>query len=462
MVGSSKQKKKSSAVDYGRADYKKNKNIKRGFFNLWKQKAIGREVHNGVGMARAFSHAATQTARFNRKKRGYGDAGYGYMRPKYKKAVKVFKGMSNFNKNGVVLKVRKTTKHNDDTGIYNMVPTIDMGYMLRAVACCLIKNLCEKAGMRVSALDQPLFTYNAVIDPVSSNTNYAFQIVFRNVDSVTPTNNTHNVVAGDNVMTVAEWLIPFLRDWSSGSDNSAGAGTNENNTEPIKLKLVHFQTTTIWLSSELYLDEVMLDVYGSCKIVMQNRSLAQDTNASGGDDHENAMNVANHPVRGIIYKFKGIPRYKNNWISTSGGVISTLERIPIDDATVNNAVALSETDPDVGVDLLEPKVFNNVTGSSAFKQDPGAVRRYNDSFSKRISLRMLMKTMRFQYGATSGGFHYSSYSVFPTIMFGITNVINTRESLVALAFEYDKIIAVKMHTKKKKYCVDYKFTDAQP
>jgi len=374
--------------------------------------------------------------------------------------VKQFKGMLDYHKNGVILKQRMISELADPTGLYKVVPTADMYYIFQAIGCLIIKRLLELAGMRVSSLNQPLMTYAALIDSGSSNNNYAVQLfTVDSSDGSGDVASTRNFVNTDTVYTLGQWLAPFLKDWSAGF----GVTNLGNLVEYTKIKLVNFQTTTVWQTSEIYFDEIMLTMDCLSRVTVQNRSTSQSIEVEG-DDQENALNVANHPLRGTIYKFKGVPRFKNNAIVNTNNVVGgdIFQTIPVSSTSTGNEILFSTiTDipviqrPSYGIDLLDPNAFYNCVGSTHLKQNPGDVRSYIDRFEKKIGLRALIKAIRFQKADVSG-IDYCSFSIFPTMMFGYTNLINTRESNIEVAMEFNKTIAMKMNIKKRKYCLEHK------
>lgn len=456
--------------------------LKRGFFNLFKQKAVGAAMRQtgtsssssmwkkgalaaaaagtiaaGVGAynyvygSKSGKKRRTSESGVQRKGRRYNSA-FGRTVGKYNRVSK-FKGLLDFNKKGVVIKLRKVEEVGNLNGLYQLIPTLDMEYVFQAVSCAIIKSLCEKAGMRVSALDQPLLTYSPATDSGSSNNNYAFQLFSTDAtDGSTDLADTRNVIAGDSVYSIGTWLKGFLKSWSAGyGENNIG-----NAVSYTKIKLYSFYTTTVWPVAEIYLDEVMVDVFGECKTIVQNRSAA-NVGPEDDEDEGSAENVANHPVKGIIYKFKGVPRVKNVFIvaGTTGNNGNDFESIEVDGDQPAKTINLDPDEHNYGVDLVQPRQFYNCIGSSFITHEPGDIKTYKDSYRNQMGLVSLLKAMRFQ-NSTVTAKRISTFSIFPTMMFGYTSLINVRRTNIDLAFEMDKSIAVIISQKKRKYCTEYK------
>jgi len=352
-----------------------------------------------------------------------------------------------FNRKGVAYYEENQGVISDLKAVYITAGSVAHDTVLIYTIAAIIKNLLEKAGIRVPGWEDTL-SFSGFESGGSAATGLSTYVV--QLISYSESSGAHTVSASIETSSASSLegiSISFLNyfvDWSSGYDNVSGAGNALNSTRPycFLLRQVILNATASYgiTLSEIQLGDVFIEVKTDVEMRAQNRSLADDGSA-------NAEEISSQPVEGMLYYFSGVPRPRQR-----EGVVTTGSRFSLLPTQYGVRSVAANTDAMVDMFHVPAKgYFSNCTSSKRVLLNPGTVHRYVLNKSKKMGLEQFMKILRIQY-TTSGSGYLSNYSVFPCMMLGVEDVIGIDNAdSVSVAFDVKRTVGIIATVVKKKW-----------
>lgn len=376
-------------------------------------------------------------ARYRRRRRprNYGvQAGYGGM------VTATRKGMNNrfdkFNRYGCVETRESLGNVTDADCVYIMNESVNTRDAIFYICGALLRKLFEKAGLRISGYNSAVVSNNA---GTSNVTPYTVRMVSQNTVTGAVTNDDNSIAANESFGEVVNSFMPTFENYSAGF----GRYSTSNSVE--LLKVVFYQgTDEPIVLSELYFNEVHVDILSQSDLKVQNR-----TQATGGST--DAENISNNPLQGRTYVFRGVPKPKANSSDIGGtnGALYPFERIGYPSGTSD----FGGNTGGVGTDLKEPplpKLFWNCYKSGGIRLEPGQIKQFRVVAKKSANILKMLKAMRLQMDSAIAPF--STYSVFPVQMIALEDVINANAAEnISVQYEIQRTLGVKCWVKEKRY-----------
>lgn len=382
------------------------------------------------------------------KRYGYNSVG---TYSKFKTANKGWKSapVERYCKNGV-FGVQETTGSTTDADcVYVLAESIEHLSAFRYIVMGCLRKLFNKGGIPVKAIDVPL------IDPFNQGINELdYVVILSGKNMVTGAVNdfAHAIVAADTLWSIAATFVtPFIT-------YSAGYGRDDVNNA-IDYAFMTFKKSSESddvVLSQIALDEIEVELYGSCQMKVQNRSKS----ATGSSDAED---INNNPLQGRTYVFNGLPKAKDSTWASSTPSTWGFEWIPTENFTGVRPFGAGTAGVGLSSSFKEPPTpgtFWNTALSSKVVLDPGSIKSFGTSTTKKKPLKLLLRQMRYTTinKTPFGQLDALNTSMFKSVMVALEDVINVNsQELIAIAYECERKIGVICTEKKKKYCRQYFF-----
>lgn len=350
-----------------------------------------------------------------------------------------------YNKKGVVYVKELTGTVSDPDVVYVMNAAVNSYDVLAAIIAAALRNLFEKAGVRITGLTDDIATSAMTV----SRGEMTVRLVSMNKYTFAVTTQDAVVSAGTTLASLSTTtFFPAFLNWASGYDNVSGAGNANNLVEPQKFILYFNEDATSAIQnqvSEINFEEAEITLHGSSQMKVQNRTKS----ATGSADEQD---VSNNPLQGRLYYFKGVPRPKNNILtSAGGGQMAAFSVIPVD-VGVKTLVGATDFGSTDFKEPQPPTAFYNCTKSSFVRLEPGDIKQYDVQYTCTHALSHLVKMLRIQYGVNTSEFS-TNYTIFPCQMIGLEDVINVNLlENISIAYEIERVLACVCSTKAKKFC----------
>jgi len=412
-------------------------------------KAITYVQKNGKRKVKEAYDYLTRPSRSNKKHRGIrsvkrgGRGGRGFVKKSRKRKSKsVGVSYDKFNRSGVVYYEENQGTLTDLKALYLLAGVVAHDTFLEQVVGCVLKRLIEKARIRVVGYSDPIDFYGHQSGGVAGTVEFAIDLMhFAQNTGAYSQAGAVSSATHPTLKQMAQYFAPFFENWSSGYDNLAGIGDVRNNLVPHSFIMRVQNGGTVGLNvSEIRLSEVRIQFKGDISMRVQNRSLADDGSA-------NMEEVSNQPIEGKLFQFSGIPQPKIPSEYATGARFALLSSADGVRAMAANTDTMTEL-----FHIPSRKYFRNSISSRPVLLNPGVVEKYHLSYVKKsLSLEKLMKILRIQYGTAATGY-MSNYSIFPTMMLGLEDVIGVDNSdTLSIAFDVKRTVGISVEEKKDKW-----------
>lgn len=361
------------------------------------------------------------------------------------------RSLDRFNRDGVLLVKEVSGEVADPDCAYLMNETVNTRDVIFFSIVAVLRKLVAMAGLRSQGVGDVFIENWVTADGTESSTRFKVQFVAINLQTGFTSSTVHSCLITDTLATVASQFLIDVENYSAGY----GLLNNTNATIPYKMQLVQIDAAIGSLEiprAEIRFDEVDIEVYGKAEMKVQNRTASN----SGSEDAEN---VANNPVQGRIYKFQGVPRAKN-----SGKVPGALNAGPVLFERISYPTAVAGFGAADFTDTIykEPPVpssFWNCKESAKVRLDPGQIKSFYVSATKKMNILKLWKAMRIQFTTSS----FTTYSVWPFQLLGLEDVINAGAlEEVTLGFEIERTLGCRISTRSKRFMKTYFEQTAAP
>lgn len=219
-------------------------------------------------------------------------------------------------------------------------------------------------------------------------------IVAYNYDGVGATDHTIYQLVGDQSIGLAPLFVALLdvfRDFATGQ---GGTGGSTNNVDvPFRLRLYREEGNVLGtfyqFDSEIIFAHETVNYFSKSDLKIQNRTIAADSSTD-------ANNVANNPIQGKLYHFKGgCPRAKVDGVHL---VEAMLDR---HGTLTARAAQIAPTDTSVAQVFKEPPkphAFWNCSKSSTVKLNPGDTKSDSLYYSGKMPFLKFLKAIQYGYG----------------------------------------------------------------
>lgn len=408
-------------------------------------------MHRGRSMTRSGAHRTTSLSLYRPRHReplqdfgaqpGWG----GRVHVRRRGVHNVF---DSYNKLGCV-QVRETTGSvTDKDSVYVMNEAINARDCIFNMIAAVFRKLFEKAGLRING-------YNASVVSITSGdanvTPYTVNVVTQNNITGVSFANPYQILAADSFGTVVNAFVQLFEEYSAGY----GRFNVGNSVEPYKV--VFWQgasnATSPVVLSELLFNETFVSVFSRSELKVQNRSVA-----TGGST--DAENIANTPLQGRVYEFRGVPKPKANGFDVGGTnpAVYPFERIHYPEGGGH----FGGNTGGMSTDMKEPPMpqfFWNCFKAGGIRLEPGEIKGFKVYAHKKGNFLKILKSIRLQMYQV--GAPYTNYSVFPVQMIGLEDVLNANSvESIAVQYEIQRTLGVKCWTRQKKYYRTQFITDA--
>lgn len=347
--------------------------------------------------------------------------------------------MIKYSSRGAVTVQETTGTVADPDSVYLYAHVLPPEHVMLAICKSIARKCAENAfKVKYTSLD------NLVLQGNYSPTLGEYYQVVSYVNQVTGgiTTVVQIITAVSTINTVAADLTTALYAYSAGF----GLNNTSNAVEPFTItvyKRLSSNTDSLMLYTMNLRDEVM-DLVSSLELKVQNRSLSA-AGSSGTDV------VDSNPLQGFHYHFTGIPKSRDQVGLQSGSTTATIRA-----AKFGSIQALDGINLIRGAELpqgyKEPvfsKTFYNCKGISKIRLEPGAIKRANMIYKKKMNVMQFIQ--KFQYLRDD---NTATARVVRTVGGGILlafeDVINVNStSNISVTYEKEHRVGCTLSTRKK-------------
>lgn len=313
----------------------------------------------------------------------------------------------------------------------------------------LLRKLFEKAGLKVTGLDAPLFS-ETTADTAYSTLGWRIVLTRNNLSTggldgplvhITLSNATIRTIVGDSAAGLAPQFA-LLVDAFIGLGGNYTAGT-VNTIELVDLQLYQ-QIDALpakWNKvSEIVLKNEIVHISSISELRIQNRSLSAGGNAD-------ATQVDNNPLIGYMYNFKdGAPRSKMpgaKFIEAVNDVNGVITARGGQFGSVAYTQSLQEPPP--------PQFWANLDNAKKLVLNPGQVMASKIRYSVSMGLQRFFETFNYTVGAVVTGppDQYMQYRLKgKSSLFALEDVINFNAAQnITIAYEVNRNTAAYLTSK---------------
>lgn len=170
---------------------------------------------------------------------------------------------------------------------------------------------------------------------------------------------------------------------------------------------------------------IMIKCYNSVRFDLQNATRADD--GSG-----NILEVDSNPIRGTLYKFKGLnPVYRDPDHGWDG--LLSMEGTSL---AGHDGVLYPSTDPPIAFQVPpDPKIFANCIGYRNVAMDPGQIRKFVANFRFTGYLDKLMYGLSYTNDANKHGAEQAGHYLGQTYLFALQPQVRTGSTDIRLNFQ---------------------------
>lgn len=350
-----------------------------------------------------------------------------------------------FNRRGMYTVYESTATVNDINCVYVMNAVIGPASAIEYSIATLLRYLLEKAGIRVTGYEEAITT---LVDGFSNNAGYIFLLngVNRTTGAALSV-LSHTVTPTSSLATVTAAFVGRVTDFSA----QFGASNTSNTMDLTSMTLYKLGYSvdgdSAIILSQVLLPEIFLEVYAKSELKLQNRTLASV--AADDPDADSKDNVASNPLVGRYYTFNGLPKPKHSRYNIGQSTINDQTFGVMDGTGIAGfgGTATSTISPTFR-EPPSPGLFNNCTGSGKVRMEPGQIKSFFKTYNKKISILNFWRKM--SYTTYPGG--YFSYTLFPTQMVALEDVINVNvAATIAVAVEANREIGFMVSERKRKF-----------
>jgi len=306
--------------------------------------------------------------------------------PKGKKKNLKSQSMAKFARRGTIRINETVGSVADPDSVYLYAHAVVPEDVIEVICEATVRKLLEKCFKT-----QYMSLSNYVLQGDSSPTLGNYLLVLTYYDAALGTNGTQAsaITANSTVKNIADDLIPFLREYSSGNGTVSAINAREpffisvykqlsSNTESILMGTMNLHNEYIELSSTM-------------ELKVQNRSLS----ATGGADTEV---VDSNPIQGYIYEFSSIPKSRDPLNIGSQPNPTTARSYQFNSIRAIDGMNLirgSEL-PEGYKEPITARTFANCKGVSKIRLEPGSIKNCYRKYSKTVNFVKFLHDYNFQ------------------------------------------------------------------
>lgn len=357
--------------------------------------------------------------------------------------------LSRYSATGVTSCVETTGTVADPNCVYLYSHVHIPERLIAQVGDAVARKICEKAFKR-NYTDLNDIILGGDFSPTLGN----IMVVINLIDEANFAHSTSAVAIGaaTTIQDVADAITTVFENYSAGY----GLTSTSNAIRP-NLITVYKQLSSNTDSIALYtmnLQDEFLDIMCMQEIKLQNRSL----NASGGSSTDV---VDSNPLQGCIYQFSGIPKsrdvagYSNTTAFERGSIFGSIY--------VENGMNLVRAaEIPTSLNYKEPiyaKLFNNCTGVTKARLEPGQIKKIGSSYQKNIGLLKFLE--KFAYKRTTNTVESKVISTIGGgVLIAFEDVINVNaDSDISITYEVEHRTGVSCYTRKKKVMLPHFYSN---
>lgn len=379
---------------------------------------------------------------------------------KFRKARKV--KYDPFLRNGFIHTTEVNGSVTDPDCVYVAHSTYSGQQLIELLMQVLVKKLFQKAGRFIRDLEELLtgdvnFSTQGVwrinISRINKSTGLTETFFHELLGTDTLLNLCGNVSTGTAPAFVA--LRDVLADYMVGQSGAIGQAVNVLQPTSMKLYVKDIQAVgppvvqNYTFRSEINFEEEYVNLKSYSELKIQNRTAA----VGGSNDAED---VANNPITGRSYSFRGTPRLRSSHYTASNldapleGISEPSGVLTVRSSQISVGAQQAFKEPPV------PKTWWNCVGTTRVVLNPGEIKK--DILSHKTKMPLITFLKRAGVGWSPTPFK-SLNTIGKSKMYAFEDMINVNAAQnISIAYEADRKVGMYLTTVRNKVSLPYRYS----